>query len=54
MGDTEDDANRLHQMLADGDFLAGGDPVHAAVSAMFKRDDNPIPKVNPDGSLTYH
>ena len=54
MGDTEDDASRLQKMLASGDVLANGDPVYAAVSAMFDRDGSPIPKVNPDGSMTYH
>jgi hypothetical protein len=54
MGDTEDDASRLQKMLADGNVLANGDPVYAAISAMFDRDDNPIPEINTDGSMTYH
>jgi len=54
MGDTEDDASRLQKMLTNGDVLAGSDPVYAAISAMFDRDDNPIPELNFDGSMTYH
>lgn len=53
MGDTEDDASRLQKMLANGDVSASGDPVYAAITAMFDRDGNPIPEVNSDGSMTY-
>lgn len=53
MGDTEDDAARLQQMLTEGGTAASADPVQAAMIRMFERDDIPLPSANPDGSIPY-
>jgi SNF2 family DNA or RNA helicase len=53
MGDTEEDAKRLQQMLSNGGATLVEDPVNAAMEMMFKRDDTPIGAENPDGSITY-
>ncbi len=53
MGDTEDDASLLRQMLADGDALTTADPVRSAMAMMFQRDEIALPPSNPDGSISY-
>lgn len=53
MGDTEEDASRLQQMLADGTGQLTQDPVRSAMTMMFKRDDIPLPQSNTDGSIPY-
>ena len=53
MGDTEQDASRLQQMLADGIGQLTQDPVQSAMTMMFKRDDIPLSHSNSDGSITY-
>ncbi|WP_297778217.1 DEAD/DEAH box helicase [uncultured Roseovarius sp.] len=53
MGDTEEDTNRLQQMLSDGGATQVEDPVNAAMAIMFKRDDAPMGPKNPDGSISY-
>jgi SNF2 family DNA or RNA helicase len=53
MGDTEEDANRLQQMLSDGGATRVEDPVTAAMAMMFKRDDTPMGPKNLDGSISY-
>lgn len=53
MGDTEDDAARLQQMLNEDATAASADPVQAAMIRMFERDDMPLPSANPDGSIPY-
>lgn len=53
MGDTEEDASRLQQMLADGIGQLTQDPVRSAMTMMFKRDDIPLSHSNSDGSITY-
>lgn len=54
MGDTEEDASRLQQMLADGETTNSGDPIQTAMARMFGRDDLVVPPQQPDGSLDYH
>jgi len=54
MGDTQDDASRLQRMLADGETSTGDDPLRAAMSAMFMRDDLLAPPLQADGSFSYH
>ena len=53
MGDTEEDASRLQQMLVDGASTQTGDPIHSAMTMMFRRDDVNLPPSNPDGSIPY-
>ena len=53
MGDTEDDAAQLQQMLAEGESAQVADPVMAAMDAMFRRDEIPLPSRAEDGSFPY-
>ena len=53
MGDTEEDVNRLQQMLLEGSLTQAKDPVNAAMVMMFKRDGIPMEPPNPDGSIPY-
>ncbi|EAQ47299.1 hypothetical protein MED193_18939 [Roseobacter sp. MED193] len=53
MGDTEEDASRLQQMLSDGGATRVEDPVTAAMAMVFKRDDTPMGPKNLDGSISY-
>ncbi|PWJ19366.1 DEAD/DEAH box helicase [Jannaschia seohaensis] len=53
MGDTEEDASRLQQMLSEGGSARAEHPVSAAMSNMFKRDDTPMGAKNADGSISY-
>lgn len=53
MGDTEEDASRLQQMLAEGAAELTSNPVVAAMTMMFKRDDILAPPSNQDGSIPY-
>lgn len=53
MGDTKEDASYLQDTLVGGDTLSNEDPVRAAMSAMFARDNKPLPEVGADGSLPY-
>lgn len=51
MGDTSEDTGELQRILLSGDKKTGGDPVHAAVSAMFERDRFSPPVFGQDGSV---
>lgn len=51
MGGTSDDAGELQRILLNGERRTGGDPVHAAISAMFERDRLSPPVFGPDGSV---
>ena len=51
MGDTHSDAGDLQRMVAEGKAGSGGDPVSAAMVAMFERDGLPVPSYEPDGSI---
>lgn len=53
MGDTEDDASALQQMLAGEGAILTTDPVRAAMATMFQRDEIALPPTNPDGSIPY-
>jgi len=53
MGDTQEDAGRLQQMLADSKSTQTGDPVHSAMAMMFKRDEMSLPQSNSDGSIPF-
>jgi hypothetical protein len=53
MGDTEADAGDLQRMVADGVTSSGGDAVMSAMTAMFQRDDIPVPALRDDGSLPF-
>jgi hypothetical protein len=53
MGDTDEDANRLQQMLADGASSQTEDPIRSAMTMMFRRDEISLPPSNPDGSIPY-
>lgn len=53
MGDTDDDANQLQEMLGDDGAAASADPVAASMAAMFARDELPLPPKNADGSIPF-
>jgi hypothetical protein len=53
MGDTEEDASRLQQMLTDGVGHLTQDPVRSAMAGTFKRDQIDFPTWNEDGSISY-
>ncbi|MBC6438500.1 MAG: DEAD/DEAH box helicase [Rhodobacteraceae bacterium] len=53
MGDTEEDANQLQQILSDGSATQVENPVDAAMAVMFTRDETPMESPNPDGSIPY-
>lgn len=53
MGDTDEDASRLQQMLADGASSETRDPIRSAMTMMFRRDETSLPPSNPDGSIPY-
>lgn len=53
MGDTEADAGDLQRMVADGVTSSGGDAVMSAMTAMFQRDNIPVPAPRADGSLPF-
>lgn len=53
MGDTDEDAASLQQMLADENAVTTSDPVSTAIVMMFQRDDTPIGARNSDGSMSY-
>ena len=53
MGDTEADARRLQDMLAEGELSASVDPVSVAIERMFERDEIRPVGMNPDGSVSY-
>ncbi|MGY6646397.1 MAG: hypothetical protein ACXIVD_14365 [Salinarimonas sp.] len=53
MGDTQDDAAQLQQMLAEGESAQVADPVMAAMDATFRRDEIPLPSRAEDGSFPY-
>ncbi|RTL81445.1 MAG: DEAD/DEAH box helicase [Hyphomicrobiales bacterium] len=50
MGDTEADVAELQKMLNAEKTACAGDPVMAALSALFQRDGMPCPIIDPDGS----
>jgi SNF2 family DNA or RNA helicase len=51
MGDTQEDAEQLRQMLSGSATITEGDAVAAALSAMFKRDGFSAPPRDADGSV---
>lgn len=51
MGDTSDDTGELQRILLSGERKSGGDPLRAAISAMFERDRFPAPVFGSDGSV---
>jgi hypothetical protein len=51
MGDTEADAGDLQRMVADGVTSSGGEAVMSAMTAVFQRDNIPVPALRADGSL---
>jgi len=53
MGDTNEDAGRLQQMLAGGGAVTTSDPVSTAMEMMFQRDETPVGARNSDGSISY-
>ena len=53
MGDTEEDASQLQQMLSAGGATRVEDPVTAAMAMMFKRDEARMGPKNFDGSVSY-
>jgi hypothetical protein len=53
MGDTDEDAARLQQSLADESTTLASDPVNAAMVKMFERDALPAPQRNSDGSISF-
>ena len=53
MGDTNEDAGGLQQMLAGGGEVTTSDPVSTAMEMMFQRDETPIAARNSDGSISY-
>ena len=53
MGDTEEDANRLQQMLAGGIGQLARNPVQSAMAMMFKRDEIQMEERNQDSSISY-
>lgn len=53
LGDTEEDASQLQQMLSDGGAASTADPVSSAMVMMFQRDEISLPPMNPDGSIPY-
>ena len=53
MGDTQEDASRLQAMLTDGASQSTQDPVHSAITEMFKRDEIHLEPSNSDGSILY-
>jgi superfamily II DNA or RNA helicase len=53
MGDTDEDAARLQQSLADESTTLAPDPVNAAMVKMFERDALPAPQRNSDGSISF-
>lgn len=53
MGDTEEDAGHLQQMLAAQERASSEDPVSAAMAGMFARDEVPLPPPEQDGSIPY-
>ena len=53
MGDTNEDASRLQQMLTGGGAVSATDPVRAAMVTMFERDESAIPPFGTDGSIPY-
>lgn len=53
MGDTAEDAAELQRMVASAQSEAGGDPVPAAMAAMFARDRIVMPPLESDGSIRY-
>jgi hypothetical protein len=53
MGDTEADAGDLQRTVADGVTSSGGDAVMSAMTAMFQRDNIPVPALRADGSLPF-
>lgn len=53
MGDTEGDAGELQRSLAADQGTSHGDPVRSAISAMFLRDQQPVPAYASDGSIEF-
>jgi superfamily II DNA or RNA helicase len=53
MGDTEDDAGRLQQMLTDGCQTQIADPIESSMTKMFERDETKLSQFNSDGSISY-
>jgi len=53
IGDTDEDAGRLQQMLADGRAILVADPVRVAMVTVLQRDESVLPPFSPDGSIPY-
>jgi superfamily II DNA/RNA helicase len=53
MGDTESDVSELQKMLSGDGGSTTGDPVVVAITEMFRRDDQPNPTRDPDGSVPF-
>lgn len=53
MGDTAEDTAELQRMIAEEQTSSAGNPVTAAMEAMFARDQIPMPKFDSDGSLIF-
>jgi len=54
MGDTEEDASRLQQLLVGAQIDLTADPVKDAMVMMFRRDGIMMSELNPDGSIPYN
>lgn len=54
MGDNADDTNELQrEVVRNASTEADGDPVEAAMRAMFERDGKPMPDIAGDQSLVF-
>ena len=53
MGDTEEDVRRLQAMLESASATASADPVSAAMTKMFERDEVLLKAKHQDGSISY-
>lgn len=53
MGDTRDDAAELQKTLSSEGTSGSGDPVKAAVAAMFERDGAGAPEFDRDGAVAF-
>ena len=54
MGDTEGDVAELQKMLNADEQGHSGDPLKAALAAMFRRDAEPFSAIDADGTVQYN
>lgn len=54
MGDTEGDVSELHKILAGEQTASHGDPLSSSIAAMFRRDEQPPPRIADDGSVNFN